>query len=59
MPMSCDVIHVCLFVNRAYSTYYRWYSAQTSPLLFSCPSVILAPCWIYGNKPPTDFQIQG
>ena len=19
----------------------------------------LVPCWVYGNKPPTDFQIQG
>ena len=43
MPMSYDVIHVCLFVNRAYYMDSRWYSAQIAPLLFLCPSVILFP----------------
>ena len=43
MPMSCDVIHVCLFVNRAYYMDSRWYSAQITPLLFSYPSVVLFP----------------
>ena len=58
MPMSCDVIHVCLFVNRAYSMDYRWYSAQIAPLLllFSYPSVILFPVPLLGLWQQTPYR---